>query len=226
MADIFDELDEDMRAERSRAAAKRYGLLIAAAALVVMVGVGGWKGWAFWRERQAEAAAMPYLDAMRAADTLPQGPEPARLTIADAFARIAATAPSGYRTLARLREAGLRWDAGDPEAAFALWDRVGADADTHPLLRDVGTLLWAQHAVDKGDPAAVTAHTARLETTGNAWRPLALEVDAQMALRRDDRETAARLFRGLVVDPLATDGLRNRASAMLLLLGAAADARG
>ncbi len=226
MADIFDELNEDLRAERARGLATRYGVLAGVLLLLVVGGVGGWKGWEWWQAHQSQAAAGPYIDAMQTADALPAGPDPARLPAADAFAKVAATAPAGYRALSLLREAGLRWDAGDPDAALAIWDRLSADAEAGPLLRDLSALLWAQHSVDKGDPAAIGARTAALETAGNVWRPLALEVDAQLALRQDDKDKATRLFRGLLVDPLATDGLRSRANGMLVLLGAKPEARG
>lgn len=226
MADIFDELNEDLRAERARALAKRYGLLAGLVVLLVLAGVGGWQGWV-WHQRQlAEASATPFLDAMRSADALPPGPNPARLPIADAFAKVAATAPAGYRTLARLREAALRWDAGDPAAALGLWDAVAKDDGTDPLMRDLGSLLWAQHSVDKGDPAAIAARTAKLEAKDNPWRALAQEVDALVALRLDDKDKATRLLRAVMTDPLAADGLRGRASGLLTLLGAPAGARG
>ncbi len=230
MADIFDELNEDIRAERSRALAKRTGMVAGAAALLVVAGVGAWQGWEWRQGKQAEAAAGPYLDAMRAADALPPGPSPQRAADADAFAKLAGTAPAGYQSLALLREAALRWDAGDAPAAFDLWTRLAADDAADPMLRDLASLLWAQHSVDAGDPAAVAARTAKLEAAGNPWRPLALEVDALLALRQDDKPKAEGLLRVLTVDALAPDSLRGRAAALLTLLGAAPgaapDARG
>jgi hypothetical protein len=224
--DIFDELNEDLRAERARAMAKRYGLLGGIVLLLIVAGVGGWQGW-MWHQRQlAAAAAAPFMDAMRMADALPPGPSPARLPAADAFAKVAATAPAGYRTLARLREAALRWDAGDTKAAFGLWDAVSADDAADPQLRELASLLWAQHAVDKGDPAAITARTSKLEATGNPWRPLAEEVDALVALRQNDKDKAGRLLRMVLGDPGAAEGLRGRANGLLTLLGIPAEARG
>ena len=226
MADIFDELNEDLRAERTRAVAKRYGVFGGLAALVILAGVGGWQGW-LWHQRQLEAAAAdPFIAAMRTADALPPGPSPGRLPAADAFAKVAAEAPAGYRTLARLREAPLRWDAGDTNAALSVWDAVSRDDAADTQLRDLATLLWAQHSVDKGDPAAITARTARLEVAGNPWRPLAQEVDALLALRQDDKDKAARLLRAVMTDPFAADGLRGRASGLLTLLGAPLEVRG
>ena len=226
MADIFDELNEDLRAERARAMAKRYGLLGGIVLLLIIAGVGGWQGWKYHQTQLAAAAAGPFIAAMRSAEALPPGNSPARLPAADAFAKIAATAPTGYRTLARLREAALRWDAGDANAGLALWDAVSADGDADPQLRDLASLLWAQHSVDKGEPAAITARTAKLEVAGDPWRALAQEVDALVALRQNDKDKATRLLRAVMTDPMAADGLRGRANGLLTLLGAPPEARG
>ena len=222
MADIFDELNEDLRAERNRALARRYGLVAAVAVVVVVAGVGGWQAWAWRQSRLAAAQAGPYL---AASGVLTPGAEPGHPTDAEAFAKIAAAAPSGYRTLAQLQEAALRWSAGDTGAALALWNQVSNDGDD-PLLRDMASLLWAQHSVDVGDVAAISARTSKLEAQANPWRPLAQEVDALVALRLEDKEKATRLLRGLLTDPLAADGLRLRASELLVALGAPAEARG
>ena len=224
--DIFDELNEDLRAERARAMAKRYGLLGGVVLLLIVAGVGGWQGWK-WHQRQlAIATSTPFIAAMHLADALPPGPTPARLPAAEAFAKVAATAPAGYRTLARLREAALRWDSGDTTAAFTLWDAVSTDDTTDPQLRELASLLWAQHSVDKGDPASIAARTAKLEATDNPWRPLAEEVDALVALRQNDKDKATRLLRTVLGDPMAADGLRGRANGLLTLLGAPPEARG
>ena len=43
---------------------------------------------------------------------------------------------SGYRALARLREAALRAESGDLDGASTLWDQVAADTSADSLLRD------------------------------------------------------------------------------------------
>ncbi|WP_254070618.1 tetratricopeptide repeat protein [Acidisphaera sp. L21] len=222
MADIFDELNEDLRAERARGLARRYGAMGAGVLVVVLIGVGGWQGWKWQQSRQAEAASGPYL---AATGVLTPGAQRGQPTDPDAFAKIAATAPTGYRTLAELQEAALRWSAGDTAKALALWDKVGTDGDS-PMLRDLGNLLWAQHSIDAGDPSAIAARTSKLQAQANPWRPLAQEVDAMVAIRQDDKDKATRLLRTLVADPAAADGLRRRASELLVVLGAPPEARG
>jgi len=217
VADIFDELRDDLRAERSSALLKRYGGLLAAALVVVLVAVGGWQLWRTQQAKQADAAASAFLAAMRSADALPPGPTPDRVAAADAFAAVAATAPESYRVLARLREASLRADAGDGDAADALWNQVGRDDAAPRLLRDLASLLWAQHGIDHGTPAAVQARLDTLTAPENPWRPLAQEAQAWLALRLGHQEDAQRLLSQLAVDGAAPDGLRGRANGLLTL---------
>ena len=108
---------------------------------------------------------------MNLADATAAGSSEANRTAAHRGVRqLAATAPEGYATLARLREAALKADAGDLPGAAALWDRVAGDASADPLLRDLASLLWAQHQIDSGDPALLEA---RLKAAGGAGQSLA-----------------------------------------------------
>ncbi|MEJ1979354.1 MAG: hypothetical protein WDN49_27910 [Acetobacteraceae bacterium] len=107
---------------------------------------------------------------MHDADALPPGPSPTRLAIADAFAKVAASAPEGYRTLARLREAALRADAGDLNAALALWAQVADDSSANQMLRDLATLLWGA-APDR--PRRPGGHPRAPEADRGRRQPLA-----------------------------------------------------
>ena len=91
---------------------------------------------------------------------------------------------TGYATLARLREAALKADAGDLQGAAALWDQVASDSSADPLLRDLASLLWAQHLIDSGDPALLEARLKALAAPDNSWRSLAEEQLALLDLRR------------------------------------------
>jgi hypothetical protein len=219
VADIFDEMKEDLRNERMRRLSIRYGGVAIVVVILVLAGVGVWQGRRWYQARAEAAAAGPYLAAMHDADALPPGPSPERVKIADAFAKVAASSPEGYRTLARLREAALRSDAGDTKAALALWDQVASDTSASQRLRDLASLLWAQHQIDQGDPAAIKARLKPLEAATNPWRPLAQEAEALLALRQGDKAGALRTLHALIIDPTAPDGVRGRANGLLTLLG-------
>jgi hypothetical protein len=205
--DIFDEVEEDLRAERARQAAKRWGGVLLGVAILVLAGTGAWQGWRHYEARQAAAAADTYLTLHRATER-----EGADLANAgNGFAALARESPAGYRTLARLRAAALRAETGDLPGALALWTEVASDGDADPLYRDLAVLLAVTHGLDGGDPAQLAARIAPLTVEGNPWRASAREAQALIALRRGATEEARRLFEALVTDPAAPDGVRERA---------------
>ncbi len=225
MADIFDEVNDDLRAERARRFALRYGWLLAVLAVALLAGVGAWQGWRWYAARQSNEVASAYLGAMRAAagPAVAEGQAtPSRTAAMAEFDRLAGTAPEGYRSVARLRSAALHASTGDLPGALALWDRLSADTAADPLLRDLASLLWVQHQVDAGDPAAVEGRLQPLVAPGNPWRPLALENQALLALRTGRTDEARETLRRLAVDGTAPDGVRGRANGLLARLGEAA----
>jgi hypothetical protein len=227
VTDIFDEIRDDLRAERAQHMLKRYGALIVVAAVLVVAGVAGWQVWRWKQGQDAAATATTFLDAMNKVAG-PQagtaGDTPAHDAAAAQFASVAATGPEGYRTLARLREAGLRATAGDNDAALKLWDEVGADSKAEPLLRDLAALLWAENQVDQGAPESIEGHLATLVVPGNPWRPMAQETQALLALRTGQAGRARDLLKQLTTDQMAPNGLRARAAALLSRLGDASPA--
>lgn len=218
MADIFDEVSEDLRAERAQALLRRYGGLIVVLAVLLVVAVSGWQFLRYRSEAQAAAMGQAYMAAARDAGTS-NAPDATKKTAAQAFASLAAQAPEGYRTLARLREAGLLATSGDLPAALALWDQVSADTAADPLLRGLADLQWVQHQVDTGEPAAVEGRLAPLLATGGAWRTMALECQAWLALRTGQDARARDILKGLRADATAPEGVRNRANGLLTRLG-------
>ena len=220
MVDIFDEVDEEIRGEDRRRLARRAALAAAALAVLLLVAVGGWQLWR-WRQLQASReVAGRFLAAMQQADAATPGAREAdRAAAAASFAQIARTAPEGYRTLARLREAGLRAAGGDNAAARALWDQVAADPRASTLLRDYASLLWVENQVDDGDPAALQARLAPLLVPEEAWRPLAEEAQALVQLRSGQGESGRATLRRLAGDVAAPNGVRQRATVLLQSLG-------
>jgi hypothetical protein len=221
VVDIFDEVDEDLRAERAQKLLQRYAPLIIAAALLIVGAAAGWQGWRWYQAKQDQAAAAAFLEAMTVAGTTTAGTTtPANRAAATAmFARLAATAPEGYRTLARLREAALKADGGDLQGAAALWNEVAADSSADPLLRDLANLTWAERLIDTADPALLEARLKALAAPDNPWRPLAEEQLAVLDMRLGKSDAAKTTLRRLAGDAAAPAGVRGRASALLARLG-------
>jgi hypothetical protein len=220
LVDIFDEVEEELRAERAQALLKKYGGVIVAAALLIVGAAAGWQGWRWYQARQDQAAAAAYLTAMTLAEPTAAGSNAANRPAAiGEFDRLAATAPEGYRTLARLRAAALKADAGDLQGAAALWDQVAADGSADPLLRDLASLLWAQHLIDSADPSLLEARLKALTAPDNPWHALADEQLALLDMRLGKTDQAKTALRSLAQDTTAPSGVRGRASGLLSRLG-------
>jgi hypothetical protein len=214
--DIFDEVDQDLRAERAQKLLQRYGGVLIAAAVLVIVAVGAFQARKWYDAKQAAQVADEYLAAMRSADG---PPGEARQKAAADFAKVATQGRAGYRTVARLREAALKADTGDLPAALAIWDQVANDPGADQLLRDLASLEWATHQIDSGDPAAIEARLKPLTAPDNAWHALAEEAQALLALRQGRNEMARDTLRRLAQDVTAPDGVRSRANGLLARLG-------
>ena len=220
MVDIFDEVDEELRAERAQQLLKRYGGLIVATILLIVGAVVGWQGWSWYEARQDRAAAAQYLIAMNIANATAAGSSEASRTAAIAtFSKLATALPKGYATLARLREAALKADAGDLQGATELWDQVAGDSSADPLLRDLASLLWAEHQIDHGDPALLESRLKALTAPDNVWHALAEEQLALLDLRVGKTDQAKTTLRRLAQDTTAPSGVRGRAGGLLNRLG-------
>lgn len=215
MRDIFDEVEEDLRADRMKRLMTRYGGLLAGVVLLVLGAVAGVQGWRWWQDRQTAQSAEVYLAASRDA----AAPGADLRAVAERFASVADEAPTGYRTLARLRAAALAAEVGAREEALGLWDAVAGDGAADPVYRDLATLMWALHALDGGDPAVIEARLAPLAVPGGAWRASAEEIRALAALRRGETEAARRTLTALAADEAAPQGVRDRADRLLAGIG-------
>lgn len=215
MPDIFDEVEEDLRADRFQRLLRQYGSLLAAFALAVVLGVGGWQGWRWWQDRKATAAAESFIAAGQAATA-----EGADLkAAADRFAQVARDAPAGYRALSLLRGASLKLAGNDLPGALALWDQLSKDSGVEPLYRDLGTLLWGLHGLGTTDPAQIEARLAPLAVPGNPWQASVREVRALAALQRGNTADARQGLQALANDVTAPQGVRERAGRLLAGLG-------
>ena len=64
MADIFDEIDEELKRDRTQELWTKYGKYVMAAAAAVVLGVGASQGFGAWQRSQAEASANLYHQAL------------------------------------------------------------------------------------------------------------------------------------------------------------------
>jgi len=215
VVDIFDEVEEDLRAERAGKLLKKYAWLMIVVVVAIVGAAVGWQLWNRYQNQQDTTAAARYVAVQNALEQ-PGGSKAAQIATLD---QLAATAPEGYRTLARLRSAGLKADAGDVPGAIALWNAVAADSSADRLLRDLASLLATQRELDHGDPGQLEARLKPLTEPDNPWSAVAQEQLAMLDLRQGRVDDARKKLQLLSFDINSPSGLRARASALLVGLG-------
>lgn len=212
MSDIFREIEEDLQRDRYKKLWDKYGNLVIAAAVVLVLATGGWEAWKAYRAKRDQAFGQSYAMAMRLAE---QG----KAKEAEAgFGKLASDAGPGYAALARLQEAALLAKAGDNAGATAVYDKLAADGSVGRVYRDLATLLSVLNGIDKGDPAALEKRLEPLTDPANPWRYSARELSAVLAIRSGDKARAEKLYAQLADDASAPASLRGRAAEMLAAL--------
>ena len=214
MSDIIREVDEELRRENWEILWKKYGKFAIAAAMALILGTAGVVGWREYDRSQREGAGDAFGAVIADVENTK---EPDRA--ADMLAAYIPGAPDGYATLARLREAKLRADAGGVEVAIGLYDGIAGDDTVEPLFRDLAALYSVRMQIDSGDPVSLDKRLSPLAVEGSPWRYTARELQAVLALNGGDRTAAREIFTRLADDMAAPDSLRTRAAEMLRAMG-------
>lgn len=211
MSELFDEVDEEVRREQLKKLWDKYSLYFIALMVLVVAAVGGWRGYQYLEAKKAAEAGAIFEKAVELSE---QGKHADAET---AFADLAAKAPSGYRTLARLR-AAAEASARDPKAAAKMYDDIAADGSVGSEWRDLARIRAAGLLVDSASYADIQQ---RLETSAepkSTFRHSAREILALSAWRNNDMTAARKWVDAIAEDGETPPGLRSRAEALQALL--------
>ncbi|MCY3670734.1 MAG: tetratricopeptide repeat protein [Alphaproteobacteria bacterium] len=209
MADIFREVDEEVRAERAKGLWRKYGVFVVGAAVLAVLAVGGFQ---LWKHMQAEAAAEASLRLEQAA-SLAGEDKPGDAI--EAFATLAAEG-GGAGLLAGFGEAAELARQGNTDAALTRYKALAADEDAAPVYRDLARLFQGMIELDAGRPEAAIA---TVEGLSGALRHSAAETIAAARAALGETTAAVAGFKALADDLEAPVGVRRRAAEMLAALG-------
>ena len=213
MVDIFNEVDEEVRREQLKKLWDRYGYLIVALCVLIVVGVGGWRGYDYWQGKKAGQAGTAYEQAVALAES-------GKHKEADAaFAKIAATGTAGYKVLARLREASDLAQT-DKKGAVAAYDAIAADPGMRPVIRDLAAVRAGLLLVDTAPYAELQKRLEPLTGPGRTFRHTARELLALSAWKAGNMSAAQKWTDMIMADPETPPGTRNRAQILSELIAA------
>lgn len=211
VADIFHEVDEEVRREQLKKLWERYSFLIIGAAVLIVVGVASWRGYQWWIEQKAAVAGTQF----QAAVTLSQQGKHAEAQAA--FEKAAAEAPGGYRVLSRFSAAAEQAQT-KPEDAVKAYDALATDASLSPIWQNLATVRAGMLLVDTAPLAEMKKRLDPLTEPGGIYRHTARELLALSAWHNHDATDAKHYLDMITADPETPPGTRARTDVLSALI--------
>ncbi len=213
MADIFREVDEEVRREQLKKLWDRYQNLVFVGVFLILAAVGGWRGYEYWQIKLAAETGA----AFEAAQTLSDEGKHAEAEAA--FAKIIAEGPASYRALARVRQAA-ELAQREPKSAIPAYEKIAADRSVSQALQDLAAVRAGSLLIDEGSFTEARSRLEPLAAQGRPYRFTARELLAVAAWRSGDMTAAKRWFDMIAADIQTPPATRARIE-MLIALGAA-----
>jgi hypothetical protein len=211
VADVFQEVDEQLRSQQLQSLLRRGWPFAAAAAglaLIVALGIWGWGKHQADQEAKASIAYQAGLDAAGKGDTI---------TADQKFADVAASGPPAYRALALMKEAQIRLEQKKSDDAVRLFDQA-AKAAPDVIIGDAARLKAAWALTDTRPLAEIEARLTPLTGVKSPYRSLAREALAMARLQAGKLEEAKGDFTVLSLSEDASQAAQARAHAAIDLI--------
>jgi len=211
VSEFYDEVDEEVRRDQLKKLWDKYSIYIVAVALLIIAGVGGWRGYQYVEAQKAAEASAAFNRASELAD---QGKHE---EAEKAFAELVAKAPYGYRLLSRFH-AAAEVASRDPKAAAKMFDDLAADSSVGGEQQELARIRAAGLLVDSATYPEMKQRLEPATVPAAAFRHSARELLALSAFRANDTNSARLWLDQISADTDTPPSLRSRAQALQALL--------
>jgi hypothetical protein len=213
LADIFREVEEDLRRDKLEELWAKYGTLLIGAAVGFVVLVGAT---IFWRDYQATKQGR-LSDEFAAATQLWLSTQSDQAI--EAFDAIAGSSGSGYGTLAKMQKAAILLDQGKHQEALAIYDGFISGGAGDPVMKELAQIKAAWVLADTASLADLKARVGDIAGSDSDWKYSAREIIAYSALKTGDLDAARFGYAELANDMTTPRGIAERAAIMLSVIG-------
>jgi hypothetical protein len=199
------EVDENLRRDQLRDAAKSYGKWIIALLILLLAAVGGYL---YWQDRQQKQAVEQGEALSAALDKAGSGN--AKVAQAE-LAPLAESSNDVVHASAELAQAALALRQNDRKTAIEIYRRLAADNGLPQAYRDLATVRGTMTEYDSLKPDQVIARLSPLAVQGKPFFGTAGEMVAMAMLSKGDRNGAGQLFARIAADRQVPQTIRSRA---------------
>ena len=211
MADVFHEVEEELRRDKYNRLFRKYGPYVLAVAIIIVAAAAGNEAWRGYQDQVQGQASVTFAEAM---DELEAGQSDAAVATLDALTE---GSPGSYGGLALMQQAAALLQQGQRDAAAAKYDEASA-AISDPLMRDLARLKAAMVLADVLSRSELEARLQGLTDQNGAFRFIARELAAAAAFKDGDIQGAYEDYIFLSLALEAPQGVRRRAQEALALI--------
>jgi hypothetical protein len=206
------EVEEELRNEQLQNFWSKYGKLIIAGAVAVVIGVAGYRYYEYSSAQTAASNGDAFMEAVRLST---DGKSDEAIA---AFSKIEAEGSEAYQVIAKMRLAAELHKKGESAKAVEAFDAVVADTSADENFRSISRIRAAMILVDSGSVADVESRVTPLMGPNSAYLPSAREALGLAHFKAGDLDKAFEQFDELAKDPNTPSNMRQRVTVMLGLI--------
>lgn len=215
MSDIFDETEENLRADKWVSIVKKalpWVSSVLGGALIIALGVWGWQG---WQSHVSSASSETYEAAFEAAQKGDMA------TAKTKYEEASRTSNAAYKSMALLQLGVMAANDNKTEEAIKDFDQA-AKVTSDPIASDTAALRAAMLAMDTASFADMQKRLTPLAKDGRPFAALAKEALAMAKLQAGDVKGARSDLQVLSLTLGTPDGVKQRAAEYLLAIDSGA----
>lgn len=217
MVDVFEEVEEELRASRYKRLAFTVLPVVGGILLLALIAALAWWGWDSLQNSKADKASLAYERGVEAMGT---GDAAAAKV---AFVEAAKEGNGAYTSMALQQQAGLAEAANNEPEAIRLFDEA-AKASSDPILADLAKLKAAYRVMDAGNLADAEARLKPLAEEKRPYRPFAQLALGMVNLQSGKTAEARAAFVLLTLGQDVPDAVRQQAQTAMEVIDSGAGA--
>ncbi len=212
MSDIFSEVDEEVRKDKSVELWNRYGKYVIAGSILIVAATASVVGWKNYQLSESQAQGAQFQKATTLVG------EQKFDDAAAAFSLLAEDGSAGYQALASLRQASALVQAGKGDEAVQVYDALAANPNVDAEFSAIAKVMAGYYLLNKGSTEEVRKRVSDMEGADHIWSATARELLALSDLKDGKVEEARTKLKALQEDASAPSGVKQRAGDLLTAL--------
>ncbi len=212
------EVDENLRRDRARDFAKKYGSWLIAGVILFLAGSGGFLYWQQYKQQRSEQQVEQLAEVFK---DVGSGD---RASAAKQLDELSDSGSKAVRATALFTRAAVAIQQNDLKLATAKYREIAGDSGLPKPYRDAALIRQTALEFDSLQPQEVIARLQPLAQRGNAWFGTAGEMTAMALIKQGKTKEAGQLFAAIARDNSVPESLRSRAVQIAGSLGADASA--